>query len=217
MADSDPPTSPPTSPPPSPDTASDTDSEAALDAEIFRLASVAETTVRRHRDLDAALRNADDIHICGTCGITGHVGARATPSCPQFIVCTDCLPTIKQCLSCSFVGHRSYPLHWVKVWHPRHHRWTRRTLEKLGFVYQLGHNGSTCPVPSTPRVMEVIAANGTHTVSFQFCRCPGHREEVAQLLATQWFPARGNPVTRCVTYSVLGACSQLGLIEGGVV
>ncbi|KAJ7983318.1 hypothetical protein DFH06DRAFT_1123314 [Mycena polygramma] len=103
------------------------------------------------------------------------------------------------------------------TWSHREGRWASRALGNLGFVYQLGHRGDTCQMPSSARIMAVIADNGIHNVPFRACHCPGHPAEVAQYLAAQWFPAKGNPVTRCVTYSVLGICSQLGLVEGGVV
>ncbi|KAJ7620611.1 hypothetical protein DFH06DRAFT_1341729 [Mycena polygramma] len=200
------------------DASPSTDPEATLDAEILELASMpADPNPRRYRDVEEALRHVDLIHNCDACGVMGYIGSWATSTCPEFVVCTECSPTVKHCLSCALNRHRRFPLHWVKTWSHREGRWASRALGNLGFVYQLGHRGDTCQMPSSARIMAVIADNGIHNVPFRACHCPGHPAEVAQYLAAQWFPAKGNPVTRCVTYSVLGICSQLGLVEGGVV
>ncbi|KAJ7842733.1 hypothetical protein B0H13DRAFT_2365089 [Mycena leptocephala] len=123
------------------------DAEAEVDREILEL-FFAEIPSEGPVLVPEALRLNEPVQVCGACGIRGYMGLRATAASPRFIVCDECdLTGGKQCLRCCLEHHHSNPLHFVKEWNGR--CWSQTNLGRLGFVYQLGHGGATCPLPGS--------------------------------------------------------------------
>lgn len=61
----------------------------------------------------------------------------------------------------------------------------------MGLRYQLGHGVcENCPHPS-PRQVDfvVVAENGHHSISLDWCGCPGAKDRFEQLLDVGWWPA----------------------------
>ncbi|KAJ7039474.1 hypothetical protein C8F04DRAFT_1178631 [Mycena alexandri] len=105
------------------------------------------------------------------------------------------------------------PLHRLKEWNGMF--WASTTLKKLGFVYQLGHGGYTCPHPApTPHDMVVMDTEAIHTVSYRYCRCDkaDHANNLQQLLRNEWYPATTVDPATCATFRVIETFRILNVV-----
>src|SRR5262249_21047125 len=79
----------------------------------------------------------------------------------------------------------------VQLWTGSH--FTKTTLQSLGLVIQLCHEGARCPLPSDVYTDFVIVhISGIHTVSIRFCNCHqvvGGSKHAVQLLRFSCLPA----------------------------
>ncbi|KAJ7653365.1 hypothetical protein DFH06DRAFT_1317124 [Mycena polygramma] len=187
--------------------------EAEIDRQITRLffAEISDPSPRsRHRDHPNPARNVEGIQTCACCEVHGYLAPLATPTCPRLFVCEDCpeFYRVKKCLNCFVRTHRSHPLHFPTEWNGLF--WQRTTLQRLGFVFQLGHRGQPCPSHGEQKTMTVIAANSIHCVNFRCCQCPGHPDQTVQVVKVGWLP--GSEGVKCVTLEMLGICSALGVL-----
>ncbi|KAJ7664824.1 hypothetical protein B0H17DRAFT_1143582 [Mycena rosella] len=175
----------------------------AVDDEIMRLVLV--DVPEAVEDPGTRLRAAEyqapsGLQICLSCGTQGE----NRPSELSPLSFLQGVPR-GQTLVCVvlYCGPPQAPLHYMREWNGRY--WRRRTLGQLGFVFQLGHNGFNCPAPRKPKqVMTVLAVDRFHDVQFRYCNCPGHANQVTQLLQVEWFPTWGSNIANCVMFEMLG-------------
>ncbi|KAJ7456847.1 hypothetical protein B0H11DRAFT_2243727 [Mycena galericulata] len=75
--------------------------------------------------------------------------------------CTECGEFL-QCKECCIGRHQLSPLHFLQEWTGGF--WKAQTLESLGLVYQVGHQGRRCVAPAaTTRTMVVIDTSDPST------------------------------------------------------
>ncbi len=92
--------------------------------------------------------------------------------------------------------------------------WKKTSLRKLGFVFQLGHEGGTCPCPA-PQTRRLVIGDvtGIHEVQVRFCECLDDHEQFAhqwvQLFRQGWFPATTNRPATAFTFRMLNAFQEL--------
>ncbi|KAJ7817577.1 hypothetical protein B0H13DRAFT_1662585 [Mycena leptocephala] len=164
--------------------------------------------------LDEAIRRdglGDNMHSpeCALCA--KELGA-SVPETPRFFRCQDCGDFL-QCQSCCVKRHELSPLHLLKEWTGNF--WKSRTLESLGHIYQLGHQGRPCSSPAPLiRTMVVLDITGIHTLRFQYCGCAGSRtsNNLQQLLRNGWYPATVTDPTTCATFKVLDLFRLLNVV-----
>lgn len=88
------------------------------------------------------------------------------------------------------------------------------TLQSLGLRVQLGHGGSSCPLPSPgPANFCVFDTSGVHYVSVDFCDCRtnGVVHQRTQLLRARWFPATFNRPKTVFSFDCLDLFHELTL------
>ncbi|KAJ7038469.1 hypothetical protein C8F04DRAFT_1256066 [Mycena alexandri] len=85
--------------------------------------------------------------------------------------CNDCFALLPACRLCLLIAHASKPLHAPHEWAGIY--WKRVTLTSLGYWYQKGHDGSTCPNPAEDlKLVMQLGVNGMHRVWERDCECP---------------------------------------------
>ncbi|KAJ7067568.1 hypothetical protein C8F01DRAFT_1342702 [Mycena amicta] len=128
----------------------------------------------------------------------GRAGCLAT------VHCRDCIGYKIACDECFIEAHWYNPFHWAEVWDVSRGFFVRNDVSKLGFVFQLAHNGGVCPSPAAGRLFTVVDANGVHSTRLAFCGC---REQppnkVRQLLRSGLFPASTREPLTAFTLNVL--------------
>lgn len=92
----------------------------------------------------------------------------------------------------------------------------RTSLEALGMVVQLGHNGGPCPCPSSKsRRLVVCDVSGIHEVQVSFCECTDATGDVVyewvQIFRYGWFPATNNRPATAFTFDLLDLFQELNL------
>ncbi|KAJ7896572.1 hypothetical protein B0H13DRAFT_1885077 [Mycena leptocephala] len=150
------------------------------------------------------LGHSSDFPHCLLCG--NDVGQQG------FFKCIDCGDFL-QCKSCCVDRHGVTPLHFLKEWNGTH--WESRSLQQLGLVYQLGHEGHPCVFPDPKiRSMTIIHTNGIHQVHYRSCCCTraASRNNLAELLRNKWYPATVTDLTTCATFNVLDLFSLLNVV-----
>ncbi|KAJ7913301.1 hypothetical protein B0H13DRAFT_1873983 [Mycena leptocephala] len=75
--------------------------------------------------------------------------------------CRDCGEFL-QCKDCCLERHSMMPLHFLKEWTGSF--WADQTLNGLGLVYQLGHQGGRCVVPD-PTIRSMVVLDSTDYVT----------------------------------------------------
>jgi hypothetical protein len=91
------------------------------------------------------------------------------------------------------------------------------TLDDLGLVYQLGHQGSPCQHPDLLiRWMVLMDTTGIHRIQYRYCKCSrsATSDNLRQLLCNAWFPATQTDPTTCATFKVLDLFWLLAVIAG---
>ncbi|KLO06045.1 hypothetical protein SCHPADRAFT_806026, partial [Schizopora paradoxa] len=134
-----------------------------------------------------------------TCFHCNNVGTHRCVTCSGNRIC---------CSRCMVSIHATLPFHFIEYWNMKH--WEKSTLDRLGFVLHLGHNGEPCPMPEGgKRMLHVLHCTGLHDVRVVFCGC--HHEglrfdddsNMNQLLRARLFPATPGRVQSAVTFDCL--------------
>ncbi|KAI0754684.1 hypothetical protein C8Q80DRAFT_1266266 [Daedaleopsis nitida] len=118
------------------------------------------------------------------------------------------------CETCTLIQHPHIPLHTLEEWNGG--KWAKCSLRKLGFVFQLGHDGATCPKPA-PGTRRVVIRDVTsmHQVKVRFCECINDNEmflhQWVQLFHHGWFPATTHRPATVFTFRMLSAFQELNL------
>lgn len=91
----------------------------------------------------------------------------------------------------------------------------KTSLQSLGLVIQLGHDGPSCPSPgSVHKDFIVVDLSGIHTVNVQFCECHNAPEDHAsyiQLLRFCYFPSTIAKPQSAFTFDLLNTFHLLTL------
>jgi hypothetical protein len=105
--------------------------------------------------------------------------------------CSTCLQTANYCRSCIVRRHQSMPFHRILSWDSFNGCFRNTSLQELGLISKLGHNTTqhSCDTYGALCSLTVIHSNGIHTISIQFCTCPGAKSSDLQLFAFRLFPA----------------------------
>jgi hypothetical protein len=93
--------------------------------------------------------------------------------------------------------------------------WKASSLELLGLVYQLGHQGRACSSPEPLiRTMVVLHTTGIHTLRFRYCSCAASRSSnnLQQILRNGWYPATVTDPMTCATFNVLDLFRLLNVV-----
>ncbi|KAJ7169138.1 hypothetical protein C8R43DRAFT_1121027 [Mycena crocata] len=118
-----------------------------------------------------------------------------------------------QCQECCIKRHSLMPLHFLEEWNGKF--WERTSLQEIGLVYQLGHEGFTCNVPD-PAVcsMTVLDSNGIHEIHYHYCACDrsDKSNNLRQLLRNGWYPASKTDPDTCATYRCLDLFRLLNVV-----
>ncbi|KAF7368255.1 CxC2 domain-containing protein [Mycena venus] len=109
----------------------------------------------------------------------------------SWLLCSEDCGVFLQCHACAVERHAIHPLH--RLWEWNGTFWTKKTLYSLNCVYQLGHGGFPCKMPS-------IARNG--------CR----DSNLDQLLKNDWYPGSTVDPATCVTFRVLELFHLLNVV-----
>ncbi|KAJ7025133.1 hypothetical protein C8F04DRAFT_968170 [Mycena alexandri] len=167
-------------------------------------------TVRRH-----GLGYSCVSQHCAPCGTAVGVGA----NCPEedgrpkrFVRCRECGPFL-QCRSCCLKLHLQLPLHFLEEWNGEF--WTRTTLQSLGLVFQLGHEGFKCKRPHpTVRSVTVVDTTGIHEVNYQFCGCSrsDHANSLVQFMRNEWYPSSKTDPDTVATFRALDFFRELNVV-----
>ncbi|KAK7054021.1 hypothetical protein R3P38DRAFT_2501036 [Favolaschia claudopus] len=142
--------------------------------------------------------------VCGTCG-TAEEGWRR-------FRCEDCGPST-HCQECMTVRHELTPLHVLEEWTGNF--WTRVSLASLGYVFQIGHGGLSCPRPAPiVRSMVVLDFPHIHEVKYRFCSCDmsDRANNLQQLLRAGWYPASTVDPATCATFKTLDSFRLLNVV-----
>ena len=108
------------------------------------------------------------------------------------------------CQACFVLRHKFLPFHRAEQWNGN--TFVDYSLEKLGYILYLGHNGEKCPNLSDitpPRRIVIVHTNGFHYMSIHFCHCLMAQSEPLQLCDEQLFPATMIRPQTAFTFSVL--------------
>jgi hypothetical protein len=105
--------------------------------------------------------------------------------------CSTCLQPTNYCQRCIVQRHQFMPFHRVLSWDLSAGCFQKTSLQELGLISRLGHNTTqhACNNYGSLGSMTVIHSNGLHTISIQFCTCPGAKSSDLQLFAFRLFPA----------------------------
>ncbi|KAJ7154646.1 hypothetical protein C8R46DRAFT_1041663 [Mycena filopes] len=152
------------------------------------------------------------VKICAECKV--ELAAANTMLPDGAVMCTDCIvPQNKLlCRKCCMFLHLTEPLHRVQVWE---RGWRSTTLEALGLVYHVGHEGRACVWPVEPATsMTVLTLGGVQRVSMKFCGCgkypTGPDAQWEQIRAVGWHESIYKQPWVCSTFSLLKLADRLG-------
>ncbi|KAJ7080717.1 hypothetical protein C8R43DRAFT_909900 [Mycena crocata] len=148
---------------------------------------------------------------CALCLCPVGVAARK-PEAKRFFRCGLC-GVFLQCQDCCVKRHSLMPLHFLEEWNGQF--WERTTLQAIGLVYQLGHEGFTCNVPDpSVRSMTVLDTNGIHEIQYHYCKCDrsDKANNLRQLLRNGWYPASQTDPDTCATLRCLDLFRLLNVV-----
>ncbi|KAJ7770735.1 hypothetical protein B0H16DRAFT_1306944 [Mycena metata] len=126
--------------------------------------------------------------------------------------CKDC-GVFLQCFECCLARHSSSPLHFLEEWTDGH--WRHTTLQSIGLVYQLGHEGFKCKFPDAlVRSLTVVHPNGIHEIKYRFCQCRRSDtcNNLQQLHRNGWFPATKTDPDTAVSTQALDLYRLLNVV-----
>jgi len=90
----------------------------------------------------------------------------------------------------------------------------RTSLQSLGYVCHLGHDGSECPADPPLYQLTIIDVNGWHKVQVGFCKCGASNvshEHYRQLLRMRWYPASFRRPKTAFTFDLLDTYHKVTL------
>ena len=130
---------------------------------------------------------------------------------------------------CCLAPKLPFALHWgedmfdspdnlVTWWESTGQRWngeffSKDSLQKLGYRYQLGHSGARCPRPHPgPKNFVIFDISGPHFISIDYCHCGNQPLSTwHQLLHEKWFPATLSCPQMVFTFDCLETFHELTL------
>ncbi|KAJ7017744.1 hypothetical protein C8F04DRAFT_1214941 [Mycena alexandri] len=149
---------------------------------------------------------------CALCQCVVGLGAGEDGRAKRFFRCGDC-GVFLQCQKCCLERHAFTPLHFLEEWNGDF--WERTTLQDLGLVYQLGHEGMRCKYPHPfTRSLTVVDTTGIHEINYRFCACTrsDKSSNLKQFLRNGWYPASFTDPDSCATFRVLDHFRHLNVI-----
>ncbi|KAG8725715.1 hypothetical protein FRC12_024112 [Ceratobasidium sp. 428] len=126
--------------------------------------------------------------------------------------CTTCVGAYSCCSTCLLAAHRAQPTHRIERWDDQ--TWTESSLDDLGYVLHLGHQGQPCTVAAGSSKLLVGDMNGFHNVRVHYCTHADAPTKPLQLLSIGLFPCSDiNPhsaftVSLLETYNVFLTVGQ---------
>ncbi|KAF7310254.1 CxC2 domain-containing protein [Mycena indigotica] len=126
--------------------------------------------------------------------------------------CRACYGGAILCQQCCVATHQANPLHDIESWTGVY--FVKTSLRDLGLRIQFGHRlGERCRSPRLGRAdFVVIAGNGIHEVSVDFCGCEATSDpNYLQLLKAGWYPSTTDAPRTCATFSCLDTFHYLSL------
>ncbi|KAJ7862664.1 hypothetical protein B0H14DRAFT_3444602 [Mycena olivaceomarginata] len=145
----------------------------------------------------------------------GFMGEEPCCPCSQPVKyrCGECYGSQLFCRECLVEAHRLRPLCRIEAWNGTF--FERRELRELGLRVQLGHpDNKPCSRAHPGRAkFVVIAPNGFHHVSVDFCACrhSGSQLHWEQLLSYGWYPATPDNPQSAVTIAALKLFHSISL------
>jgi hypothetical protein len=119
--------------------------------------------------------------------------------------CTDCYFSGILCQDCCIADHRRHPFHSITQWNGRYFEPT--TLQAIGFVLHVGHEGSPCPHWSVDHngkgEFTVVDVNRIHVHKVSWCRCLNAPDRWRQLLRMNLYPATVHSPRTAFTFRLL--------------
>ncbi|KAJ7799448.1 hypothetical protein B0H14DRAFT_3886073 [Mycena olivaceomarginata] len=199
-------------PGPTPATTLDDDDWVDLPAEEEPRADGAPKRKRkRYATTDDNIRhwvaNYRDVYLRVLVTREGFMGEAPVCPCgqPAKYRCTECFGLQLFCRGCVVEAHRLRPLCRLEAWNGTF--FERRELRNLGLRVQLGHSDNRpCPHAHPGcRKFVVIASNGFHHVSLDFCQCrrSGSQQHWEQLLSYGWYPGTPDNPQSAITIPAL--------------
>lgn len=87
------------------------------------------------------------------------------------------------------------------------------SLQNLGLRYQLGHYGTSCPIPQAgPKNFLVFDTSGPHFITIDYCNCGDEPlKSWTQVLREKWFPATLSRPQTVFTFDCLETFHELTL------
>ena len=80
------------------------------------------------------------------------------------------------------------------------------TLQALGLIVQLGHNGSSCSSPGLVQNFTIVDSSGIHQINLRYCEChqaAGGSRSYVQLLRARLFTSSVVCPRKAFTFDVL--------------
>lgn len=107
--------------------------------------------------------------------------------------CDDCFHAPILCARCMKAEHLHHPFHRIRKLDRESRYWGRCTLQELGLVLYLGHEGSRCCYALDSHAVVVVHEHGISKVNISFCHCVNtswrRTPEATQLLKVGLWPA----------------------------
>ncbi|KAJ7175314.1 hypothetical protein C8R46DRAFT_1213798 [Mycena filopes] len=160
----------------------------------------------------AAAATAEADAAPSAAGVGEEMGKEDPPPDRRIFRCDDCGQFL-QCKDCCVERHQMSPLHFLKVWNGNF--WVAQTLQSLGLIYQLGHQGGRCPRPKpVVRSMVVMDTSGIHEIKYRRCGCAraSTMNHVEELMRNGWYPATATDPDTCATLRVLQTFRLLNVV-----
>lgn len=123
---------------------------------------------------------------------------KTSPSAPYR--CIECAGNNIYCKRCICRAHRYLPFHRIQCWADTH--FTSTSLDSLGYVLNLGHQGDECPASTSSSDFTVVHTNGVHHSKIRLCYCES-AEAYVKLMHARLFPATLVCPSTVFTFDVL--------------
>lgn len=134
----------------------------------------------------------------------------------NFIRCRDCLGSQVTCIACALKDHRLLPFHRIEqlvtkltdqrdnpLAPTRLEFWEETTLQNIGGVLYLGHDGEPCGKPGPVYQITVMDVVGLHEVTVLTCGCGSGGMYWEQLFRMKLFPASSESPRTAFTFNLL--------------
>ncbi|KAG8772841.1 hypothetical protein FRC12_002868 [Ceratobasidium sp. 428] len=115
--------------------------------------------------------------------------------------CRTCFGAYSYCSTCLLAAHATHPTHRIERWDGQ--TWAETTLDDLGFVLNLGHQGQPCIASNSCSKLLVGDINGFHTIRIRYCTHGDAPTKPLQLLSSGIFPCTDINPQSAFTVSML--------------